>query len=77
VSSLSARIQAVATEIVPFEFFILRLLCVLGVSAVRSLLAGIPPPRRKARGGFTEKKRFSERLPLPGLVVQLSILVAA
>ncbi len=36
----------------------LRLLCVLGVSAVNSFFGSIPPPRRRVRRGFAEKSIF-------------------
>src|SRR6266566_6535625 len=36
----------------------LRLLCVLGVSAVSSFWGRIPPPRRRVRRGFAEKSIF-------------------
>ena len=43
----------------------LRVLCVLGASAVSSLLAAIPPPRRRGRKGRAEKK-ISDNLKLLG-----------
>jgi hypothetical protein len=36
----------------------LRLLCVLGGSAVNSFFGSIPPPRRRVRRGFAEKGIF-------------------
>ena len=39
----------------------LRLLRVLGVSAVSQFLAGIPPPRRRVRKGYAENNHFFDK----------------